>query len=136
MQMLQYMESSSVTGQALLVSDYIPPSGASGSNTDFGFYRMGLDAEVSTNINIDRLQFGCGGYNEVIKTGCDIDMEFVSFMGLNAASNGPAGNKETSTAARKAAVESDFKLLRPYIELAIRNPGSANDREVAGFKFG
>lgn len=130
-------ELSDITGQALLVSDYIPPSGAAGSDTDFGFFRLGLDAEVLVNMNIDRLQLGCGGFNEVIRpASCDIDLEFVSFMGLNATQDGPAGNRGTSAAERKAAVDSDMLLMRPYLELAIRNPGSANNREIAGFKVG
>lgn len=129
-------ELSDVTGQALLVSDYIPPSGTAGSNTDFGFFRLGVDAEVSVNMNIDRLQLGCGGFNDVIRAGCDIDLDYVTFMGLNAAQNGPAGNRGTDAASRRAAVESDLVMTRPYLELAIRNPASTSAREVAGFKVG
>lgn len=129
-------ELSDVTGQALLVSDYIPPSGGAGSNTDFGFFRLALDAEVSVNMNIDRLQLGCGGFNDVIRAGCDIDLEYVSFMGLNPTKTGPAGNKGADAASRRAAVGSDMVLTRPYLELAIRNPTSVNDREIAGFKVG
>jgi hypothetical protein len=85
---------------------------------------MGLDVELAMNANIDKLQLGCGGFNESIAgNACDIDFDFVRFMGRNG--TGPG-----------AAVTSDFKLTRPYIELAIRNEGSLTGREVAGIKVG
>ena len=122
-----------VTGQALLVTDYIAPSGAAGGPRDFLFYRMGLDAEVALNMNIDKLQLGCGGFNETIRTGCDIDMDYVRFMGRS-----PAGvsNPNQPAGAGRAGdpVTSDFILHRPYIELAIREGSTPGSREVAGFK--
>ncbi|MDF1780442.1 MAG: hypothetical protein P1U67_04020 [Alcanivoracaceae bacterium] len=119
-----------VAGQGLFVSDYIAPNsltgaGATGGNTDFGFYRMGLDVEVAMNANIDKLQLGCGGFNEsAAGNSCDIDMDFVRLMGLNAAGNGPS----------TAGAASDFILKRPYVEIAVK--GSGTTREVAGIKIG
>lgn len=117
---------SEITGQALLVSDKIPAASISNSpaiDSNLTFYRMGLDATVAFNANIDRLRLGCGGINDFLDTGCDIDMSYVRFMGNNG--SGGAG----------AAVTSDFTLTRPYIQLAIANDGSAN-REVVGFALG
>lgn len=120
-------EMAGITGQALLVTDYIPPNslaGADGTTSDFGFYRMGLDAKVSFNMNIDKLQLGCGGYNNALKVGCDIDIDYVRMMGNNG-SGGPGDP-----------VTSDFSMTRPYIALAIKNPDDPTKREVAGFKVG
>lgn len=112
MQALADRDLAEVTGQALFVSDRIAPTGAAGSVTDFTFHRMGLDVELAMNANIDKLQLGCGGFNESIASNaCDIDFDFVRFMGRNGTSGG-------------APVTSDFKLTRPYIELAIRNENS------------
>jgi len=117
---------SQVTGQALFVSDKIDPTGAAGSPTDFTFYRMGLDVELALNANIDKIQLGCGGFNDTIVAGaCDIDMDFVRLMGLNDQRNGPGDP-----------VTSDFVLTRPFIEIAVRNDGSGSQREVAGIKIG
>lgn len=117
---------SQVTGQALFVSDKIDPTGAAGSPTDFTFYRMGLDVELALNANIDKIQLGCGGFNDAIAPGvCDIDMDFVRLMGLNDQRNGPGDP-----------VTSDFVLTRPFIEIAVRNDGSGSQREVAGIKIG
>ncbi len=117
---------SRITGQALFVSDKISPTGATGSPTDFTFYRMGLDVELALNANIDKIQLGCGGFNDTIVPGaCDIDMDFVRLMGLNAQRNGPGDP-----------VTSDFVLTRPFIEIAVRNDGDGSLREVAGIKIG
>lgn len=114
-----------VAGKGLFVSDYIAPTGATGSNTDFNFYRMGLDVELALNANIDKMQLGCGGFNETAApNACDIDMDFVRLMGLNSAGNGPS----------PLGAESDFVLTRPYIEIAVRGDGTL--REVAGIKVG
>lgn len=105
------------TGQALLFSDKV--AGASGSGMTF--YRMGLDSKLDFNANMNRLQLGCGGVNGQAAAGCDIDMDYVRFMGRNGNQAGAPG--------------SDFTLTRPYVELAIKNDGSGQ-REVVGFKLG
>ena len=111
---------SAVNGQALIVADTIVGSGPFA--TGFTFTRMGLDATLALNANINKFQLGCGGYNEAIKANaCDIDFDFVTLMGLNGAQRGDVG--------------SDFVLTRPYIEIATKG-NTAATREVAGVKIG
>lgn len=120
---------SSVTGQALFFSDKIGPNalagaGGAGSSTDFTFYRVGLDVDMAFNLNIDKLQLGCGGSNEnILANSCDIDMDYVRFMGRNGTAPG-------------AAVTSDFTVRRPYIELVVKEDSSQTNREVVGLKIG
>lgn len=114
-----------VTGQALLVADKL--DGVAGSNHTF--YRMMLDAKLEMNMNIDRLQLGCGGFNEaVVANACDIDFDYVSLMGRGA---GQAGATGAGTPA-----DSMFSLTRPYLELAIKNDNDPTRREIVGFKIG
>lgn len=113
-----------ITGQSLLVADFIEAGSISGQDPDMSFFRMGLDGIVEMNMNIDKLQLGCGGFNEVIATGCDIDIDYVRLMGLNAERDGPG-----------EPVASDFILTRPYFEIAI-SENANGEREVAGFKIG
>lgn len=118
----------SIYGQGLFFSDKVGGSELVGSNVysaPFTFYRVGLDGDLALNVNIDHLQLGCGGVNDFLsaKHGCDIDLEHVSLLGRNPASFQP-GNPLSA-----------FTLRRPYLELAIKNDGTAN-RELAGFKIG
>lgn len=125
MQELGERELAGVTGQALLVADTL--DGVSGSGHTF--HRMMLDAKVEFNMNIDRLQLGCGGYNEATApNACDIDIENVRLMGLGAGQPGASGAGDPAT--------SLFKLNQPYIELAIKNDQDPTLREVVGFKIG
>lgn len=122
-------ELESVAGQGLIVSETIE---GTGPGAGFNFMRMGLDAEVSLNANIDRLQLGCGGFNESIRTGCDIDMDYVRLMGRS-----PSGvdnpNQVDGNPRAGDPVTSDFVMTRPYIEIAMK--GSGTTREVAGIKI-
>lgn len=140
-------ELSNATGQALLISDYIAPSGigVTDPNTQMpiGFYRMGLDATVEANVNINKLQLGCGGFNNNIKVGCDIDLDFVSMMGLNkTGSTQPTSGQKDATGGDNynkdagAPVTSDFLMKRPYVAIAVANPDDPAKREVVGFEFG
>lgn len=119
----------SVSGQALFFSDKIGPNaltgaGGAGSPTDFTFYRMGLNVDMAFNLNIDKLQLGCGGSNEIlVANACDIDMNYVRFMGRSGTAPG-------------AAVTSGFTLRRPYIELVVKEDGNKVNREVIGVKIG
>lgn len=128
-----------VTGQALFLSDKITPNslpGAGGANssTDFTFYRVGLDVLLSLNLNIDKLQLGCGGVNDAINSSvCDIDMDYVRFMGRGAGQTSPDGFPIDGAG---DPVTSDFQLVRPYLEIAVRNDSSKTAREVAGIKIG
>src|SRR5690625_326024 len=139
---LEDSEMAEVTGQSLLVSDYIAPSCSTNSETDFHYYRMGLDALVEMNVNIDKLQLGCGGYNEAVRPdSCDIDLDYVSFLGrYDGSGNNPnqgymEGDKYIGAGKAGDPVTSDFKLTRPYFEIAVRDVGGGQ-REIAGFKIG
>lgn len=115
---------------ALFVADKILGTAADGSSPSaFTYYRMGLDVELAMNMNIDRMRLGCGGSNDQLFTAganggtCDISLDYLRFMGRS-------GNQPG------AAVTSDFVLNRPYVELAIKNDGTRNSREVVGVKIG
>lgn len=119
-------------GQGLLVVESIAGSGAAAG---MNFMRMGLDANLSLNANIDRMQLGCGGFNESVRAGsCDIDMDYVRLMGKS-----PAGVDNATQVARGGnpragePVTSDFVLTRPYIEIATKGTGAT--RELVGIKI-
>lgn len=110
----------SVVGQALFIADKIAGNltGSDLLSEPFTYYRIGVDADMYLNLNIDKLQLGCGGFNEgIAANACDMDADFMSMSGTS----GPG---------------SDFKTTRPYLELAIKNDGDKTRREVAGIKIG
>lgn len=126
---------SEVTGQedgSLFLSDYIGPNELTGAPADgsanFDFYRMGLDVKMNLNANIAKFQLGCGGVNDLLTTSpaCDIDIDYLSFMGIK--SNGEFPSPDGP--------DSAFELIRPYVELAIKNDNSPTLREVVGLKVG
>lgn len=81
-------------------------------------------------MNIKKLQLGCGGRNG---PGCDIDLDNVSLSG----NPGITGNPATDAGSdqnRTNRVGSSAKLTNPFIEFAIKNPGSAATREMIGFR--
>lgn len=117
---LEDNELGDVTAQALFVSDVV--AGIGGSNHTF--YRMGMDVNLELNANIDKFALGCGGVNNrLVAAACDIDMDYVRLMGRSGSAPGTA-------------VTSNFRLTRPYIEVAIKNDGNAALREVIGIKIG
>jgi hypothetical protein len=121
---LDDQQMSAVNGQALLSADrLVAGAGAPAVDAGLTFYRMSMDATVALNANINHLQLGCGGINNYIVVGCDLDLQYVSFMGTDGA-GGPG-----------AAMTSDFVMTRPYVELAVKNDGTPN-REVVGFNLG
>lgn len=130
LQSLDDEELSSYSGQAFIWADRIAPNSLTGqmgpgSATDFTFFRMGLDAELAMNMNMAKLQLGCGGINDGLLStpACDIDMDYVRFMGRNG--DGPG-----------SPVTSNFVLRRPYIEIAFKNENNPALREVVGIKIG
>ena len=132
MQAMQDHELSMIAGQAgsLFLADTIYPNELENPNPDgysnFTFHRMGLDARLDFNINISKLQLGCGGVNDALTgPGCDIDIDYVSFMGINAAGDRPSPDGP----------ESMFEMVRPYFELAVKNDNTPN-REIVGIKVG
>ncbi|MBA3979290.1 MAG: hypothetical protein C0462_01685 [Alcanivorax sp.] len=125
-----------IHGQAMFVSDYRRGSADDGvSDNDFGFYRLMLNANLEFNLNIDKLQLGCGGVNEGIRSGCDIDIDYLRLMG---SFQGTGSNPLQPQGAGQAGdpVESLFSLLRPYVEFAVTNPEQHAFREIAGIKIG
>ena len=132
LQSLDDGELDAIQGQAgsLILVDRIGPNELAGAPADgsanFTFFRMGLDAKLEFNANMSKLQLGCGGVNDLLFTtkACDIDIDYVSFMGINAAANAPG------------AVGSAFELKRPFIEIAVKNESNPAQREVVGIRIG
>lgn len=106
---------SQVTGQALLQMGKTPSQTGSDGLT---FYKAGLDAKVELNLNIEKLQLGCGGVNG---PGCDLDIDNLSLSGAN---DCPGGRPNCSAT-----------LTRPYFEFAIKNDQSKTLREVVGMRL-
>ena len=116
------------TGQgSLLVADRLTDA-----PNNMTFYRMMVDGNLALNANIDHMQLGCGGFNSGLggsaANACDIDLDYVRLMGRGGGQPGAPG--------AGAAVTSDFVLVRPYLDIAIKNDGSASTREVVGVKIG
>lgn len=115
MQQLDDHELSEVTGQALMQMAKTPGVGVSNGLT---FYRAGLDAVLELNLNIDKLQLGCGGING---PGCDIDIDH---LGLSGPENCPGGRPNCSAS-----------MTRPFFEFAIKNDDKPGLREVVGIRM-
>lgn len=123
---------SAETGQAgsLILMDRIAPNELTGATTqgtyaNFSYYRMGLDGKLDFNANISKLQLGCGGVNDLLAgPGCDLDIDYLGFMGLNAAKDRPGAPGST------------FQLTRPFIELAFKNADDPAKREFVGVRIG
>ncbi|MGC3819207.1 MULTISPECIES: hypothetical protein [unclassified Acinetobacter] len=119
---------SGVSGQALLSMEYnagynvIDAKGQNVDQTNLGFYKLGLEAEMEINANIKKLQLGCGGVNGIGK--CDIDIDNISLSGLQG-TNYTSDDRAASSAL----------ITNPFVEFAIKNPKSASTREVLGFRL-
>ncbi len=116
-----------VAGQGLFVADMVRGDELANPNeysTPFNFYRVGMDGEMQLNLNMSKLQLGCGGVNDLLSghAGCDIDIDYVSMMGRNGYQPGDP--------------QSPVILDRPYMEFAIKNDDSPTLREVVGIKIG
>ncbi len=114
-------ELSAINGTALMNMIYTDPILVNQQMTDenIGFYKLSLDAVMDLNVNVKSLQLGCGGVNGA--GACDIDIDNLSLSGQSSSSDGRAS--------------SSAKLTNPFIELAIKNPKSASQREVVGFRL-
>lgn len=115
-----------IHAQGLFWSDRILGNelvGANAYSTPFNFYRVGLDGELALNVNIGKLQLGCGGVNDFVNAaaGCDINIDYAALMGRNGTD---PGNPLSA-----------FILNRPYLEFAVKNDGSGS-REIVGMKIG
>lgn len=127
---------SETTGQALMSLTYVAPTDSanmeakrSGGDKSIGFYKLGLEAELELNANIKKLQLGCGGVNGA--GNCDIDIDNLGLSGLG---NSATSNTD-STSDRAARVGSSAVLTNPFIQFAIKNPGSASTRQVVGINL-
>lgn len=112
-----------ITGQALFIADRIPGNltGSDALSTPFTYYRLGVDGELLLNLNVDKAQLGCGGFNEgIAANACDVDIDYLALTG-STNSGGPT---------------SAFVMDRPYLEIAIKNDGDKTKREVVGIKIG
>lgn len=133
---LSESEMSNEVGQALLSMAYTAPSGSgTGANyTDYAYHKLGLEAKMELNLNIRSLQLGCGGRNGPGK--CDIDIENLSL-------SGPANGKVVSGVAADNGTptwsvgrpNTSAVLTNPFVEFAIKNPGTAATREIVGFRL-
>lgn len=126
---------SNITGQALMSLSYIAPNDAANletkrvSNSNIGFYKLGMEADLSLNANIKKLQLGCGGVNGA--NACDIDIDNLSLSGLGNSASSNTGN----AADRNARVGSSAVLTNPFIQFAIKNPDSASTRQIVGINL-
>lgn len=114
-------ELADVKGQALFNLSYLAPNQAGNNEpgTNIGFYKLGIEAEVELNANINKLQLGCGGINGPGE--CDIDIDKLSLSG---------GDGST----REGRAGSSAKMTNPFVEIAIRNPNIASTREIVGLR--
>ena len=128
-------ELSDTSGQALFNLSYLAPTDSGNNETanNIGFYKLGIEAEIAANLNIKKLQLGCGGINGVGK--CDIDIDNFSLSGLGN-SAAPLKSNTDSADDRAARVQSDAILTNPFFQFAIKNPNTAATREVVGFRIG
>ncbi|MCH7391531.1 hypothetical protein [Acinetobacter dispersus] len=136
MQSMTDSELSATTGQALMSLSYVSPTDLAnkeaqrpGGDKNIGFYKLGLEAEMELNVNIKKLQLGCGGVNG--PGGCDIDIDYLSLSGLG---NSATSNSD-SAADRAARAGSSAVLTNPFIEFAIKNPDKASTRQVVGLNL-
>ncbi|MCC2636942.1 MAG: hypothetical protein K0Q68_661 [Moraxellaceae bacterium] len=115
---------------SLILLDRIGPNELTGAATagtyaNFTFQRMGLDGKLDFNANISKLQLGCGGVNNLLAgPGCDLDIDYLGFMGLNAAKDRPG------------AAGSAFEMTRPFFEMAFKNENNPATREFVGLRVG
>ena len=107
------------TGQAFFYTDTTP--GTVATNAGLTFYRVGMDVDINTNLNVKNLKLGCDGAGG---SGiCDIDISNLRLTGVNP---GPSGTY----------ADSDALLRRPFLEFAIKDAGVQASREVVGFRMG
>jgi len=127
---------SNEVGQALLGMSFTAPSGAgTGATTsDYGYYKLGLEAKMELNLNVRNLQLGCGGRNGPGQ--CDIDIENLSLSGPangKVVSGTPANNGTPTWSVGRP--NTSAVLTNPFMEFAVKNPNTASTREVVGFRF-
>ncbi|MFH7808165.1 hypothetical protein ACE01U_05835 [Acinetobacter sp. BSP-153] len=125
-------ELSEIEGQSLINLEFqqgtntTDAQGKTYNQSNIGFYKLALSAEMELNANIKKLQLGCGGDNNAIRaSSCDIDIDHISLSGLPDNSNYTADKRAATSAL----------ITNPFIQFAIKNPTSAATREVLGFRL-
>ena len=124
-------ELSEVEGQSLMNLEFqqgtntTDAQGKTYNQSNIGFYKLALSAELELNANIKKLQLGCGGDNNSIRANsCDIDIDHISLSGLPDDANYSSDQRAATSAL----------ITNPFIQFAIKNPTSAATREVLGFR--
>ena len=124
-------ELSEVEGQSLMNLEFqqgtntTDAQGKTYNQSNIGFYKLALSAELELNANIKKLQLGCGGDNNSIRANsCDIDIDHISLSGLPDDANYTSDQRAATSAL----------ITNPFIQFAIKNPTSAATREVLGFR--
>lgn len=128
---LNDQELAAVEGQSLFNLEFQQGSNSTDAQgrvfnqSNVGFYKLGLSAEMELNANIKSLQLGCGGANNSVRAdSCDIDIDHISLSGLPTDPNYTSDQRAASSAV----------ITNPFIQFAIKNPTSAATREVLGFR--
>lgn len=109
-------ELSDVSGQALFMA-------AKETNGAHNFYRMGFDAKLELNANIAELKLG------ETSTGVDLWAKNLA-LGCTANASNVCVDSASATQLRP------FTLLRPFIQIAVKNDTNRATREVVGFRLG
>ena len=124
-------ELAEVEGQSLMNLEFqqgtntTDAQGKTYNQSNIGFYKLALSAELELNANIKKLQLGCGGDNNSIRANsCDIDIDHISLSGLPDDANYTSDQRAATSAL----------ITNPFIQFAIKNPTSAATREVLGFR--
>jgi len=132
---------SNVTGQALMQMNKIVGDDLDNGTQGMTFYTAGLDALLDLNLNIEKLQLGCGGVNG---PGCDLDIDNFS-LGCVTNSSGncitlsPAPGTNQKVGAVNEGPQGgmkDFSIERPFFQFAIKNDSTKTLREVVGIRLG
>lgn len=109
-------ELSDVNGQALFMA-------TKQTNGAHNFYRMGFDAQLDLNVNIAELKLG--------ETTTGVDLWAKNFaLGCTANALNVCVDSASATQLRP------FTLLRPFIQIAVKNDTNRATREVVGFRLG
>ena len=124
-------ELAEVEGQSLMNLEFqqgtntTDAQGKAYNQSNIGFYKLALSAELELNANIKKLQLGCGGDNNSIRANsCDIDIDHIGLSGLPDDPNYTSDQRAATSAL----------ITNPFIQFAIKNPTSAATREVLGFR--
>lgn len=124
-------ELAEVEGQSLMNLEFqqgtntTDAQGKAYNQSNIGFYKLALSAELELNANIKKLQLGCGGDNNLIRANsCDIDIDHIGLSGLPDDPNYTSDQRAATSAL----------ITNPFIQFAIKNPTSAATREVLGFR--